>query len=230
MSALERETSQAVQDYAKEIYGLERRSEGPVTTNALAERLGVTPASASAMLKKLDGLGIVAREPYHGVRLTKKGERIAMEVMRHHRLIELYLAEALELPWDRVHDEAERLEHAISPELSDLIAIKLGNPTHDPHGDPIPTRDGHIEEGDTVSLDSLAPGERGTFVRISDANPEMLRYLSSRGIAPGMDFEVVEKQPFEGPLVLRFGNREHAIGGSLGHAMRVELAGARAGA
>jgi DtxR family Mn-dependent transcriptional regulator len=230
MGTLEREVSQAVQDYAKEIYGLERRTHGAVSTNALAERLGVSAASASAMLKKLDGLGIVAREPYHGVRLTKKGERIAMEVIRHHRLIELYLAETLELPWDRVHDEAERMEHAISPELSDLIARKLGNPTHDPHGDPIPTRDGQIEEGDTVSLDSLAPGARGAFVRISDANPEMLRYLSSRGIAPGMEFEVVEKQPFDGPLIVRFGDADHAIGGALGHAMRVELASARAGA
>ena len=117
-----------------------------MSTSAIAERLDVSPASASAMVKRLESLGLVSREPYHGVQLTRAGERVALEVLRHHRLLELYLAEALGMPWDRVHEEAEVLEHAISPELSELIAAKLGNPTHDPHGDPIPTRDGEIDE------------------------------------------------------------------------------------
>ena len=115
---------------------------------------------------------------------------MALEVLRHHRLLELYLAEALGMSWDRVHEEAEVLEHAISPELSELIAAKLGNPTHDPHGDPIPTADGEIDEAPTRSLADLEPGERGLFARVSDSDPDMLRYLAERGIAPGRRLEV----------------------------------------
>src|SRR3712207_1371149 len=170
--------SDAVQDYAKAIYSLHRRSEAPVSTSAIADRLGVSPASTSAMVKRLETLGLVRREPYHGVELTAAGERVALEVIRHHRLLELYLAEALGMSWDRVHEEAEVLEHAISPELSELIAMKLGNPTRDPHGDPIPTADGEIDEGPTRALTELVPGERGRFTRVSDSNPDMLRYLS----------------------------------------------------
>jgi DtxR family Mn-dependent transcriptional regulator len=173
------ETSTAVQDYAKAIYSLQGRAGEPVSTSAIADRLGVSAASASAMVKRLAALGMVEHEPYRGVELTAAGEKVALEVIRHHRLIELYLAEALGMPWDRVHEEAEVLEHAISPELSELIAAKLGNPTHDPHGDPIPTVEGEIEERPTRSLADLEPGERGTFVRVSDADPEMLRYLWS---------------------------------------------------
>src|SRR5207237_8561194 len=144
------------------------------------------------------------RQLYHGVELTKAGERVALAVVRHHRLLELYLAEALGMPWDRVHAEAEVLEHAISPELSELIAEKLGNPTHDPHGDPIPTAEGVIEESVSIPLSDMAEGQRGVFTRVSDSDPEMLRYLSERGIAPGERLEVVERQPFDGPLTVRF--------------------------
>src|SRR3954462_1599183 len=129
--------SSAVEDYAKAIYALEQREEGNVATTALAERLGVTPASASAMVKRLDGLGLVAHEPYQGVVLTAAGERLALEGLRHHRLLELYPAESLGMPWDQVHAEAEVLEHVLSEELEARIAAKLGNPTRDPHGDPI---------------------------------------------------------------------------------------------
>jgi DtxR family transcriptional regulator, Mn-dependent transcriptional regulator len=214
--------SSAVEDYAKAIYALERRCGGAVTTNAIAERLGVTPASASGMVKRLDGMGLVSHEPYHGVRLTPAGAKVALEVLRHHRLLELYLAETLGVPWDRVHDEAEVLEHVLSEELEDLIAAKLGDPTHDPHGDPIPTRDGRIVEPPTQSLDALAPGARATFVRVSDSDPDMLRYLSERGIRPGDAFEVVDKQPFDGPLFARFGDHVHVLGGMLARAMRVQ--------
>ncbi len=223
-STAETPVSDAVQDYTKAIYSLCARSDSAVTTSAIAERLNVSPASASAMVKRLDALGLVEHEPYKGVSLTGAGERVALEVIRHHRLIELYLSEALGMPWDRVHAEAEVLEHAISPELSELIAEKLGNPTHDPHGDPIPTATGEIEEGQTISLQSLEPGTRGIFVRVSDADPEMLRYLSDRGVSPGCAFEVVAKEPFGGPLTISFAGTEHVLGGDLVRAMRAELA------
>src|SRR3982751_5350604 len=150
--------SAAVEDYAKAIYALQVERGGAVTNNALAERLGVSAASATNMVKKLGGLGLVEHLPYRGVELTPAGRRVALEVLRHHRLLELYLAKSLGVPWDRVHDEAEVLEHHISEELEELIANKLGNPTHDPHGDPIPTRDGRIDEGETASLQELEPG------------------------------------------------------------------------
>ncbi len=215
--------SQAIEDYAKAIYALERRDSDPVSTNALAERLGVTPASASGMVKRLCELGLVEHQPYRGVSLTEDGRRLALEVIRHHRLLELYLVETLGVPWDRVHQEAEVLEHVLSEELEELIAVKLGDPTHDPHGDPIPTRELTIEEGTTETLQSLEPGACGTFVRVSDSNPEMLRFLAERGIAPGDRLEVLEKQPFDGPLFVRFGDRTQVLGGALAQAMRVEV-------
>ncbi len=216
--------SSAVEDYTKAIYALERRDDQPVSTNALAERLAVTPASASGMVKRLGELGLVVHEPYHGVSLTDSGRRVALEVMRHHRLLELYLVQSLGVPWDRVHEEAEVLEHVLSEELEEVIARKLGNPTHDPHGDPIPTRELQIEETATESLESLRIGVRGTFVRVSDSEPEMLRYLAQRGIAPGAELEVIDRQPFGGPLFVRFGDSVHALGGELAQAMRIEVA------
>jgi DtxR family transcriptional regulator, Mn-dependent transcriptional regulator len=215
--------SSAIEDYAKAIYALERRSEEPVTTNALAERLGVTPGSASGMVKRLGELGLVEHRPYHGVSLTDDGQRVALEVIRHHRLLELYLFESLGVPWDRVHEEAEVLEHVLSEELEELIAAKLGDPTHDPHGDPIPTRELTIDEIATSSLQALAPGDHGTFARVSDSDPEMLRFLAERGIAPGDQLEVIDKQPFDGPLFVRFGDDVHVLGGALARAMRVEV-------
>ncbi|MFL5822764.1 MAG: metal-dependent transcriptional regulator [Solirubrobacteraceae bacterium] len=212
--------SSAIEDYAKAIYALEER-EGEVTTNALAERLGVTAGSASGMVKRLCELGLVEHQPYHGVSLTDDGRRVALEVMRHHRLLELYLVKSLGVPWDRVHQEAEVLEHVLSEELEELIAAQLGDPTHDPHGDPIPTRDLTIEEESTQSLQTLEAGDRGTFTRVSDSDPEMLRFLTQRGIAPGDAFEVIEKQPFDGPLFVRFGEDVHVLGGGLARAMRV---------
>ena len=215
--------SQAIEDYAKAIYALELRDGEAVSTNAIADRLGVTAASASGMVKRLDELGLVEHQPYRGVSLTEDGRRVALEVMRHHRLLELYLVQSLGVPWDRVHQEAEVLEHVLSEELEELIAAKLGNPTHDPHGDPIPTRELTIEEGTTHSLQSLEVGVRGTFARVSDSDPEMLRFLAERGIAPGDELEVVDKQPFEGPLFVRFGDHVEVLGGALAQAMRVEV-------
>ena len=215
------EISHAVQDYAKAIYSLSRRGVDSVATSALADRLSVSPASASAMVKRLAELGFVSHEPYKGVALTPAGEKLALEVIRHHRLLELYLSEALGMPWDRVHDEAEVLEHAISEELSDLIAEKLGDPTHDPHGDPIPTRDGRIEEQVTRSLADSQPGDRVVLARVSDSDPAMLRYLGERGIEPGTALEVVGREPFGGPLNVRVEERNVPLGLGLARAMRV---------
>jgi DtxR family Mn-dependent transcriptional regulator len=227
MATREITRSPAVEDYCKAIFTLESRAEEPVATNALAERLGLTPGSVSAMLKRLGELGLIEHHPYRGVRLTEEGRRVALEVIRHHRLLELFLAETLEMPWDRVHAEAEVLEHVISEELEQLIAEALGHPTIDPHGDPIPSAELELHELETLPLERLQQGDRGVFVRVSDADPEMLRYLSSHGIAPGDRLYVRERQPFGGPLLVAFGEgegaREHAIGGRLAGAMRVQL-------
>ena len=224
MAAAERERpSEAIEDYAKAIYSLARQGDGTATTNALAERLGVTPASVSAMVKKLDERGLVRHVRYKGVALTPEGDRVALEIMRHHRLLELYLATSLGVPWDRVHDEAEVLEHVLSEDLEALIAAKLGHPTHDPHGDPIPSAELVLEDTPSVTLASLEAGASGVLARVSDSEPEMLRYLAARGIAPGARFEVLERQPFDGPLFVRFGAQVHVLGGALAKAMRVDV-------
>ena len=212
-----------VQDYAKAVYALETRGCEPVSTNDLADRLGVTPGSVSAMLRKLAELGLVQHEPYRGVRLTAHGREVALEVLRHHRLIELFLAQELGMSWDRVHEEAEVLEHHISEELERLIAERLGDPAVDPHGDPIPSHLFEIDERKTYSLDELVEGTAGRFVRVSDSDPEMLRYLDTQGIALGERLEVSGRQPFGGPMFVRVGGRDLALGGELARAMRIEV-------
>jgi DtxR family Mn-dependent transcriptional regulator len=214
--------SEAIEDYTKAIYALAHRGDGTVTTTALADRLGVTAASVSSMVKKLADRGLVEHVPYRGVALTDAGDRVALEVMRHHRLLELYLAEHLGVPWDRVHEEAEALEHVISEDLEARIAAKLGHPTRDPHGDPIPDEDLVIHEHATAALGDMPVGATGRFVRVSDADPEMLRYLGERGIAIDDELEVVDRQPFDGPMTVRFGGDLHVLGGGLVRAMRVE--------
>ena len=215
--------SEAIENYAKAIYALARRGDGTVTTNALAERVGVSAGSVSSMVKKLAERGLVEHEPYRAVQLTADGRRVALSVLRHHRLLELYLAEHLGVPWDRVHEEAEALEHVISEDLAARIAAKLGHPTHDPHGDPIPDAALVIDEGHTRSLAEMDIGERGRFVRVSDTDPEMLRYLDGRGIALGDELEVVAREPFDGPLTVRFGSKDHVLGGGLTRAMRIDV-------
>jgi DtxR family transcriptional regulator, Mn-dependent transcriptional regulator len=217
--------SEAIEDYLKAVYTLARRSDGPVGTGELAERLGVTPATATAMLKRLDTLGLVSHRPYHGVTLTPAGEKVALEVIRHHRLLESYLSEALDMPWDRVHEEAEVLEHYISEELEGLIAAKLGDPSHDPHGDPIPGPDLEFPAEASRPLEALEAGEIATFTRVSDSDSEMLRYLAERGIRPGARIEVKGRQPFGGPVYVEVDGAEHALGGELVHRMRVSADG-----
>lgn len=213
----------AIEDYAKAIYALQERAQGTVGTTALAERLGISTGSVSAMLRRLDAAGLVTHEPYRGVRLTERGERIALEVIRHHRLIELFLAEVLDVPWDRVHDEAEVLEHVLSEELEARIAVKLGHPTADPHGDPIPTPELELPEAIGVALQDLRPGAAGTFLRVSDADPAMLRWLAERAVRPGDRVEVIDRQPFGGPLTVRVGDAVHVLGGGVAAAMRIQL-------
>ncbi len=218
------ELTTAVQDYAKAIFTLESR-EGAVSTTELAALLEVRPASVSGMLRKLSTLGLVEHERYRGVRLTERGRRVALEVIRHHRLVELFLVESLGMTWDEVHNEAEVLEHALSEELEELIAAKLGDPTVDPHGDPIPSRELKLVQTPAPTLEELEPGETATFVRISDTEPEMLRFLGERGIVPGSRLELVERQPFDGPLFVRAGGDVHVLGATLARAMHVQPEG-----
>jgi DtxR family Mn-dependent transcriptional regulator len=217
----ERRNAEGTENYAKAIYQLQSQAEGSVGTGAVAERVGVTPASASAMLRRLADEGLLELTPYHGVRLTKRGEQVALEVIRHHRLIELFLAEVLGMPWDRVHDEAEVLEHHISEELEERIASALGDPSRDPHGDPIPSRDLAIADDDTAPLVELEVGASGVFERVSDRDPEMLRYLDSRGIRPGVRVRVAGREPFDGPIRVEVEGTEHALGAPLAGRMRI---------
>lgn len=212
----------AVEDYLKAVYSLAPRSGGAVSTNGLAERLGLSTGSVSAMIKRLHETGLVNHAPYRGVELTEEGRRVALRVVRRHRLIELFLAQSLDMPWEDLHREAEILEHAVSDELIELIAAKLGDPLVDPHGDPIPSRDLTIDTRATETLAELEPGGRARLVRVSDENPEMLRYLTDQGIAIGDDVEMLERQPFDGPCAVRIGGREHSLGVKLARAMRVE--------
>jgi DtxR family Mn-dependent transcriptional regulator len=214
----------AVEDYVKAVYMLELR-EGTASTTTLAARLEVTPGAVSGMLPKLTALGLIEHEPYRGVRLTDRGRLVALEVVRHHRLLELFLVESLGMGWDEVHAEAEVLEHVLSEELEELIAAKLGHPTLDPHGDPIPSRDLAIaDDVESRDLYQLEPGARGTLVRVSDDDPEMLRFLAERGITPGTRLEVIDRQPFDGPLSVRVGDQVHVLGAVLTRAMRVTVA------
>lgn len=219
-TAAGRTVSPAVEDYLKTVWRLEQ--EGlPATTGALAERLGVIPSSVSGMVRKLDQLGLVTHDPYRSVALTDSGRRVAVDVVRRHRLVELFLARVLQLPWDEVHAEAEVLEHAISARVLERIAAALDHPTRDPHGDPIPTADGTVADDDTAALQDLDPGTTGTIVRVSDADPRMLRYLSDQQIALGDRVEIVDRAPFDGPLTVRVGPRELAVGDALAAAVRV---------
>lgn len=215
--------SQAIEDYLKAIYKL-GRSGKPVTTSALAGRLNVSPASVTNMVKKLAEMNLLVHEPYRGVTLTSTGQKIALETIRHHRLIELYLAEALGLPWDRVHEEAERLEHVISEELEAAMADALGHPTVDPHGAPIPSPEGQLEETMNTPLAEVQAGESVVVRQVSDEDPARLRYLGRLGLFPNTQVEVVAVAPFEGPLTLRIGEEEHIVGRELARTVFVALA------
>ena len=205
------------EDCLKAVYELERAGAGaPVTTNDLAHRLALAAASVTGMVKRLAGQGLIDHARYHGVRLTERGRRTALRTLRRHRVIETYLVRVLGFGWDGVHQEAERLEHSASDELVDRMAAAIGDPAVDPHGAPIPTRDGGIVEGPAGRvLADLALGERGRVTRVEDDDAERLRYLASLGIIPGVEFELVERAPFGGPLTVRVGGAARQLGPQL---------------
>jgi DtxR family Mn-dependent transcriptional regulator len=203
-----------VEDYLKVIFELESAS-GVAGTNEIALALGFTPASVSGMVRRLAEQGLISHERYRGVRLTKAGRRAALRTIRRHRVIEAYLTTALGYPWDRVHDEAERLEHAASDELIDRMAAAIGEPATDPHGAPIPTREGTLDERRLRALDEVDTGARVLIERVGDRDAEQLRYLAELGITPGQTVEVVSRAPFDGPIELRIGRVIRSIGPAL---------------
>lgn len=213
-------TSASVQNYLKAIYQLQEDNE-TVTTTALAGHLEISAASVTNMIKKLARLKLVRHSPYHGVELTRAGEKMALEVLRHHRLIELFLAEALGVPWEEVHAEAEKIEHVISEDLEDRIANFLGDPSHDPHGDPIPTKAGHVERPIYQSLFQVNAGESAVIARVSDQNPDHLKHFSRLGLIPDATVAVIDREPFEGPLRVRVGVGEHTLDETLARSIWV---------
>lgn len=220
---MKRKLSAAAEDYLKAIYKLQANGEA-VTTRALAARLKVAAPSATAMMKKLADLKLVHHEKYRGAALTPAGEKIALETIRHHRLVETYLAEVLGLDWDKVHDEAERWEHVLSEEVEAKIAEALNHPTRDPHGAPIPSLDGEIAQDGWTMLSDLAPGACGVVRRVSDENAEILRHLRALNLVPGAALEVLRAEPAEGVLQLRIAGKRRIIGFSPAQAVFVETA------
>ncbi|HEX3618501.1 MAG TPA: metal-dependent transcriptional regulator [Solirubrobacteraceae bacterium] len=216
--------SAPVEDYVKAIYALTLDPDQTASTSQIAERLGLTAGSVSTMVKRMDASGLAEHVPYRGVRLTPAGRKLALAVIRRHRLLELFLARSLEIPWEDVHRFADALEHAASDELIELIATKLGDPVADPHGDPIPNRLLEVDDRAQPTIAELKPGERARVVRVSDAEPQMLRYLTEQGIGIGDELELIERQPFDGPCLVRLRDRtERNLGIRLAHAIHVEL-------
>lgn len=214
--------TQAIEDYLKTIFELGSRGDA-VSTSALAEALAVSPASVTGMLKKLAGLHLITHEPYHGVRLTESGRKVALEVIRHHRLIELYLHEALGVPWDEVHAEAEKMEHVLSEELEARIDAALGFPTTDPHGAPIPSIDLDIDTPERIPLSDVVPGTSVVVAEVSDHDATLLRYVGDLGLYPGTAIDLINTAPFDGPLTIRVGDREHVVGRKAAHYVFVTI-------
>ena len=234
MTKSQRGVSAAIEDYLKAIYDLSRdlgnkapggedkTGEG-VKTQDLADALGVSAASVSGMLKKLSELNLTRYEKYRGVSLTPTGHKIALETLRHHRLIETYLAEALGYPWHDVHDEAERLEHVISEAFEARIAEALGHPSFDPHGDPIPQLDGSLPESRAERLSDLEVGQVAKLTRITDQRREVLVYLEEQGLRPGQVVKVIAHAPFGGPVTVICGGRTTALAEELAGSLYAEL-------
>ncbi|MEX2573225.1 MAG: metal-dependent transcriptional regulator [Balneolaceae bacterium] len=218
--------TQAVEDYIKSIYRLESQKQGEgVSTTRIAESLGVSSASVTNMIKRLAKMGLVRYESYYGTTLTSAGKKIALEIIRHHRLLELYLKEVLGYSWDEVHDEAENLEHHISEQFEERIAELLDHPTHDPHGDPIPTKEGIMPEIARQPLAEAGVGDLLMIGRVSDQNPELLRYLEKIGLIPGVNVEILEKAPFKGPIRITIAKREQVLGYEIACSLYVVPAG-----
>jgi DtxR family Mn-dependent transcriptional regulator len=215
---------QAIEDYLKTIYSLEQE-ESPVSTSRIAMAHGVKPGSATSMIQRLDRLDLVDYQKHYGVTLTDSGNEIALEVIRHHRLVELYLIEALGFSWDEVHEQADILEHVISEELEEKIAASLNYPSFDPHGDPIPSKEGQIVEVDTLALSDLPVNAMAVVSRVPDnAQGDLLRYLAQLGLVPGSKLKVIEAAPFDGPLTIEIDGQEEIIGNRIASSIRVEVA------
>ncbi|MBW7932616.1 MAG: metal-dependent transcriptional regulator [Gemmatimonadaceae bacterium] len=202
------------EDYLKAIYEIERDGE-PAGTTAIAARLGIASASVSGMIRRLARQGLMTVERYRGVQLTPAGRRLALQMIRRHRVLESYLVTRLGFGWDSVHDEAERLEHAASPALIEAMAAALGDPDEDPHGAPIPRADGTVDDSRLRTLDDLAVGTAARVARMSDRDPALLRYLAELGIKPGASLRLVDRAPFEGPLTVAVGRARHVIGAAV---------------
>lgn len=214
----------SIEDYLKSIYEL-TLAEERASTNQIAERMGVTPASVTGMLKRLatNDPPLLEYQKHHGVVLTAEGEKVALEMIRHHRLLELFLHESLGYPWDEVHAEADRLEHVISEAFEERIAQALGDPNHDPHGDPIPTRDLILPQTSWARLDMLREGQQAIVQRVDNETPELLRYLSSIGVTPGVRLDVVGFSEFDGNLHLRVGETVLVLGPGVTQQIYVEV-------
>lgn len=213
--------SDVMEDYLKAIYTLQTEDGGPVATSEIADYLGVTPPTVTSMVEKLTDRGLLDREKYKGVELTAEGETVALEVLRHHRLLEAYLTEHLDYSWSEVHDEADRLEHHISEEFEQRVAEALGNPTIDPHGDPIPDANlSPIEEDDTTRLSEHEAGQHVVVARVSDRDDEELRYLAEAGISPGTELEIVDVAPF-GMVTVSVVGGEQSLPESVARSIRV---------
>jgi len=216
--------TQAVEDYLKTIYEI-TQTDGRASTNQIAERMGVTAASVTGMLKRLSANDppLLEYRKHHGVELTEEGERVALEVIRHHRLLELFLHDTLGYAWDEVHAEADRLEHVISEELEERIAQTLGDPRHDPHGDPIPSRELHLPSERLVSLDRLRPGQRAVIQRVRNDDPALLRHLGSMALLPQTELRVLDYSSFDGNLRLQVGEQVYVLGPSVTGQIFVEI-------
>lgn len=212
--------SPAVEDYLKAVWMLQQ-AEAPVATSRIAERLGLSAAAVTAMVKRLAEQKLLRHEPYYGVQLTSAGETAALRVIRRHRILELFLTETLGYPWDRVHDEAEQLEHAASDELIDSLARFLGGPERDPHGSAIPTAAGEVDLARHPSLAEISLGQPAHIVEVQVSEPEQLRYLGTLGLYPGAEVNVAERAPFEGPLTLRVNGRNRVLAQPLAARIRV---------
>ena len=220
--------TRVIEDYLKTIYDL-TASYDRATTNQIAERMEVTPASVTNMVQKLalTEPPLLDYRKHRGVKLTPEGEKVALEIIRHHRLLEMFLHQTLGYSWDEVHEEADRLEHVISEELEERIATSLGDPLHDPHGDPIPTRELHLPLTSEVPLSQLRPPKVAEVQRVRDGDPELLRYLSEMGIKPQARLEIIEYSPFDNNLQVRIAGREEPVvlGPRVTNQVYVELVG-----
>lgn len=226
MAAAKRQSARitpAIEDYLKAIYLLQQPGSSWVTMATLGEQLGgFKPGSVTGMIKRLAEMNLVHHTPYQGVALTAEGEKIALEVIRHHRLLELYLVEALGYEWDEVHEEADTLEHHISEKLEQRIAAYLGEPTVDPHGDPIPAVDGTLPDRTTACLVDIPTGSLVCIARVRDQNVEHLRYLAQIGLVPGVVIEIIERAPFDGPISVRIDEMIRALDRRLARTIFVE--------